>query len=256
MISKMSIRVKQNENKPVVAAIIPARLASTRLPRKMLRSVAGRPLLAWTVEAAQRCSQLDRIVVAVDSDEVARLCQDEGWEWRMTSPDLPTGTDRMHSVSAEVDADIYVNIQGDEPLLQPAHIDALLRPFTFGDHVDVTTVKTRCPEHDIANPNGVKVVTAADGRALYFSRATVPYDRDAMGGVEYWKHIGLYAYRRAALQRFPTLPVSKLERWERLEQLRLLENGLSIYVAEVTAETVGVDTEEDLERVEQLLRKQ
>jgi 3-deoxy-manno-octulosonate cytidylyltransferase (CMP-KDO synthetase) len=230
--------------------VIPARLASTRLPRKVLREIAGRPLLAWVVEAARACPQLDRVLVATDSDEVAGLCRRIGCPVEMTAEELPSGTDRIHAVAQRVDAEIYVNIQGDEPLIRPEHIAALLRPFAQA-HVDVSTLKVRCTEENIANPNAVKIVTASDGRALYFSRATIPYHRDASDAVpQYWKHIGLYAYRKAALNRFPTLPASALERAERLEQLRFLENGLSIYAEATEFDTIGVDTEEDLRLAE------
>ena len=234
--------------------VIPARLASTRLPRKVLRPLLGRPMLQWVVEAALRCPQLDGIVIATDSDEVASLCNAHGWEWQMTAADLPSGTDRMRAVALVREADIYVNIQGDEPLLQPAHIDALLRAFAHGPHVEATTVKTLCTPENIGNPNAVKVVSATDGRALYFSRATIPYDREGTGAATYWKHLGLYAYRREALLRFGTLQPSPLEQTERLEQLRLLENGLALYVEAVDFDTVGVDTAEDIPRVEALLR--
>jgi 3-deoxy-manno-octulosonate cytidylyltransferase (CMP-KDO synthetase) len=211
-------------------------------------------MLAWVVEAALRCPQLDAVVVAADSDEVAELCQQNGWECEMTDTDLPSGTDRMRAVAAKRDADIYVNVQGDEPLLRPEHIAALLAPFTRGLHVDVSTVKVRCSTDNIGNPNAVKVVTATDGRALYFSRASIPYDRDGAGEAVYWKHLGLYAYRREALMKFGALPASALEKTERLEQLRLLENGLALYVEPVEFDTVGVDAEDDVPRVEALLR--
>ena len=257
--------------------VIPARLASTRLPRKVLRHIAGRPLLAWVVDAARACPQLDHVLVATDSEEVAALCRDLNVPVQLTSLDLPSGTDRVHAVAQLIDAEIYVNIQGDEPFLRPEHIAALLRPFAHAA-VDVTTLKVPCTPENIANPNAVKVVTAADGRALYFSRATIPYHRDAVlkadrtkdchserseesphlslpatDSPQYWKHIGLYAYRRAALNRFPTLPASQLERTERLEQLRFLENGLSIYVEPTDYDTIGVDTEVDLRLVESIL---
>jgi 3-deoxy-manno-octulosonate cytidylyltransferase (CMP-KDO synthetase) len=234
--------------------VIPARLASTRLPRKVLREVAGRPLLAWVVEAARACPQLDQVLVAADSDEVAELCHRLGFPVQLTSPELPSGTDRIHAVAQVLDADVYVNIQGDEPLLRPEHIIALLRPFAQAQ-VDITTLKVRCTEENIANPNAVKVVTDDDGRALYFSRATIPYHRDAADPVpQYWKHIGLYAYRKRALNLFPKLPSSALEHAERLEQLRFLENGLNIYVEATEHDTIGVDTEADLRLVEARLR--
>jgi len=244
-------------------AVIPARLASTRLPRKVLREIAGRPMLAWVYEAARACPQIDQVVVATDSEEVADLCRANNWPIELTSPSLPSGTDRVHAVAQRIDADIYVNMQGDEPLLKPDHIAALLCPFA-SEHVDVTTLKVLCTPENIANPNAVKVVTALDGRALYFSRATIPYDRDAnlrptgyetvgLSAPPYWKHIGLYAYRKAALNRFAALSPSQLEQTERLEQLRLLENGFSLYVSATEFDTIGVDTEKDLERVSQIL---
>jgi 3-deoxy-manno-octulosonate cytidylyltransferase (CMP-KDO synthetase) len=226
--------------------VIPARLASTRLPRKVLREVAGRPLLAWVVEAARACPQLDRVLVATDSEEVAEFCRRIGCAVELTAANLASGTDRVHAVAQLHDADVYVNIQGDEPLLRPEHILALLRPFAQAE-VDVSTLKVRCTEENIANPNAVKVVTDTDGRALYFSRAAIPFHRDAADPVpQYWKHIGLYAYRKRALNLFPTLPPSGLERAERLEQLRFLENGLAIYVEATEFDTIGVDTEDDL----------
>jgi 3-deoxy-manno-octulosonate cytidylyltransferase (CMP-KDO synthetase) len=246
-----------------ILGVIPARLASTRLPRKVLREIAGKPMLAWVYEAAKACPQLDEVVIATDSKEIVNLCRTNGWSVELTSSELPSGTDRVHAVAQRRDAAIYVNIQGDEPLLTPGHISALLAPFAQ-EHVDVTTLKVACTPENIANPNAVKVVTALDGRALYFSRATIPYDRDASLGTTghetvapgpgmYWKHIGLYAYRKAALNRFAALAPSQLELAERLEQLRLLENGFNLYVAETELDTIGVDTEEDLKRVEQIL---
>jgi 3-deoxy-manno-octulosonate cytidylyltransferase (CMP-KDO synthetase) len=238
-----------------ILGVIPARLASTRLPRKVLRELAGEPLLAWVHCAASACPQLNGLVVAADSAEVMELCEERGWRAILTSPELPSGTDRLFAVSQQMAAEIYVNIQGDEPLLLPAHIEALVAPFVNA-HVDVTTLKVRCSAGDIGNPNAVKVVTALDGRALYFSRATIPFARDSSGDAPtYYKHLGIYAYRRAALERFASLPPSSLEQAERLEQLRMLENNMSVYVAETAQDTVGVDTEQDLARVEAILRQ-
>ena len=234
--------------------VIPARLGSTRLPRKVLREIAGRPMLAWVYEAARACPHLDGLVVATDSEEVMALCRREGWDSRMTSAELSSGSDRIHAVAQTVDAEIYVNIQGDEPMLRAEHIGALLSPFARAN-VEVSTLKVRCAAEDVGNPNAVKVVTATDGRALYFSRAAIPFDRDGSGEAVYWKHLGLYAYRKAALNRFPALAPSMLERTEKLEQLRFLENGFSLYVAETAFDTVGVDTEEDLRRVEGMLTR-
>jgi 3-deoxy-manno-octulosonate cytidylyltransferase (CMP-KDO synthetase) len=245
-------------NTPSVLGVIPARLASTRLARKVLRPIAGKPMLAWVYEAAGACPQLDRVVIATDSAEVIDFCLQNNFPVQLTSSDLPSGTDRVHAVAQQISADIYVNIQGDEPLLKPDHLTALLRPFAQ-PQVQVSTLKVLCSPGNITNPNAVKVVTAADGRALYFSRAPIPYDRDAQAREstppQYWKHIGLYAYRKAALERFPTLPPSALEQTERLEQLRFLENGIDIHVEPTDFDTIGVDTEEDLHRVEDLLRR-
>jgi len=151
-----------------------------------------------------------------------------------------------------VDADVYINVQGDEPLARREHLEVLLQ-LMADKTVEVGTLKTPCVAEDIGNPNAVKVVTALDGRALYFSRATVPFGRDRSGNVTYFKHLGFYAYRKAALDAFCTWPESQLERSERLEQLRFLDHGVSIHVAETPFDTIGVDTEDDLQRVEKIL---
>ena len=247
-----------------VIGVIPARLASTRLPRKILREIAGKPMLAWVHQAASSAGVFDRLIVATDAKEVADFCQAQGWEWRMTSSALASGTDRVHAVAQELGRedgrdqsnDIFVNIQGDQPLLRAEHFRALLLPFGRAD-VDVSTLRTRCPTEEIGNPNVVKVVVDHQGKALYFSRATIPFDRDgnAGGSIPYWKHLGLYAYRKHILDRFPGLPSSQLEAVERLEQLRLLENGIAIHVEAVEHDTIGVDTEADLETAAALLRQ-
>jgi len=238
-------------NSPRTLAVIPARLASTRLPRKVLLEIAGRPMLAWVVAAARACPQLDQVLVATDSEEVLELCLANHWPAVLTSPDLPSGSDRVHAVAQLHPADIYVNIQGDEPLLRPEHITAILAPFV-DPNVHVTTPKVLCPAEDIANPNAVKVVTALDHRALYFSRSTIPFDRDRTNP-PIWKHLGLYAYRAAALNRFNSLAPTPLELTERLEQLRFLENNIPIHVVETYYDTIGVDTEADRLRVEKIL---
>jgi 3-deoxy-manno-octulosonate cytidylyltransferase (CMP-KDO synthetase) len=235
-------------------AVIPARLASTRLPRKVLREIAGKPMLQWIVEAALASPRLDRLVVATDSDEVMALAAEQGWEAMLTSPNLQSGSDRVHAVSQQIPSEIVVNIQGDEPMLQPAHIDALLAPFDrAGIDTQVTTLWTPCTPEEVADPNAVKVVLAEDGRALYFSRSTIPFNRDGAASIAYRKHLGLYAYRRAALHRFAALPPHSLETTERLEQLRLLAHNIPIYVEQTRHTTIGVDTEADLQRVAGLL---
>ncbi len=235
-----------------VVGVIPARLGSTRLPRKVLRTIAGRPMVEWVWRAAAESGVMDEVVVATDSDEVAEVCRERGIPAVMTSPECVSGSDRVYEVSRQRDAEIYVNIQGDEPLLTAGHFGPLLGLFARPE-VQVVTLAVRCPALDIGNPNAVKVVTTADGRALYFSRSTIPFDRDSTGFAGYRKHLGIYAYRKAALERFAALPPSSLEQVERLEQLRLLDNGIDIYVAAAPGDTIGVDTEEDLQRVESVL---
>jgi 3-deoxy-manno-octulosonate cytidylyltransferase (CMP-KDO synthetase) len=237
-----------------IAAVIPARLSSTRLSRKVLRPIAGRPMVEWVWRAAAASGLMDPVVVATDSEEVASVCRERGIPVAMTSPDCPSGSDRVREVARKIDADIYVNIQGDEPTLTADFFPPLLGLFERPE-VEVSTLAVKCPAEEFANPNAVKVVTALDGRALYFSRATIPFDRDKTGFAGYRKHLGIYAYRKAALERFATLPPSPLEKLERLEQLRLLENGMALYVADALRDTIGVDTEEDLVRAEAVLRK-
>ena len=235
-----------------VIAVIPARLASTRLARKMLRDIAGVPLLAWVVRGVRRCSAVDQVIVATDSDEILRFCEQEGFVAHMTSPAHRSGTERVHEISNAIPADIYLNVQGDEPLTRPEHIESLIA--VMGPGVRVGTLKTPAAEVDVSNPSAVKVVTDATGRALYFSRATIPHDRDGVCP-RYYKHLGFYGYSKDALDKFVRWPESPLERSERLEQLRFLENGVPIYVAETPFDTVGVDTEEDVRRVEQILHR-
>jgi 3-deoxy-manno-octulosonate cytidylyltransferase (CMP-KDO synthetase) len=236
-----------------IAAVIPARLGSTRLSRKVLRPIAGRPMVEWVWRAAAQSGLMDPVVVATDSEEVAAACRERGIPVAMTSPDCQSGSDRVREVARLIDADIYVNIQGDEPTLTPDFFPPLLSLFDRPE-VQVSTLSVRCSAEDISNPNAVKVVTALDGRALYFSRSTIPFDRDGAGFSGYRKHLGIYAYRKSALERFAALPSSPLEKIERLEQLRLLENGIHIYVAEAPRDTIGVDTEEDLVRAEAVLK--
>jgi 3-deoxy-manno-octulosonate cytidylyltransferase (CMP-KDO synthetase) len=233
-------------------AIIPARLASTRLPRKPLREIAGKIMLERVYEAAKACRQLRDVIVATDSEEILNICKQRGWNARMTSPTCKSGTERVREVAQSVPAEVYVNVQGDEPLARPEHLDALLKPM-LQHSVEVSTVMTPCPAHDIENPNAVKVIVDRNGRAIYFSRLPIPYDRDKTRSYRYMKHLGFYAYRKDALNRFCSWPESTLEQNERLEQLRFLENGTDIYVEETPFDTVGVDTEEDLKRVESIL---
>ncbi len=235
-------------------AIIPARIASTRLPRKPLRNILGKPMIQRVFEAARACRGLSDVIVATDSEEILLLCQQNGWNARMTSAECRSGTDRVREVASDISADIFVNVQGDEPLARPEHLDTLLAVMKPG--VQVGTIYTPCLAEDVINPNAVKIVTSLNGRALYFSRATIPFDRDRDGCSRYCKHLGFYAYTPAALEQFCRWPESALERSERLEQLRFLDHGVDIYASETPFDTIGVDTEDDLRHVEETLRAQ
>jgi 3-deoxy-manno-octulosonate cytidylyltransferase (CMP-KDO synthetase) len=232
-------------------AVIPARLGSTRLPRKMLREIAGKPLVGWVYEAVRRSPVLADVIVATDSEEILTVCRAHGWNARLTAEEHRSGTERVQEISTFIAADCYLNVQGDEPLVRAEQI-ATLVGLMKDSCVPVGTLKTACAELDVHNPHAVKVVTAGNGRALYFSRGAIPWDRDG-GQARYFKHLGLYAYRRSALDFFVQQPESPLEKSERLEQLRFLENGISIHVEETAYDSVGVDTEEDLRRVEEIL---
>lgn len=232
--------------------IIPARIGSTRLSRKMLREIAGRPMLSYVYTAAKSCQGLDDVIVATDSEEIVQVCNKSGWHAQLTSADHASGTDRVREIAGRVPADVYINIQGDEPLARPEHLQSLLA-LMQDPAIEVGTLKTPCAPHDIANANAVKVVTDGVGRALYFSRATLPYNREGGGRPRYFKHLGFYAYRPRALELFYSLPIGELEMTERLEQLRFLEHGIPIHVIETAFDTIGVDTEADLQRVEAII---
>jgi 3-deoxy-manno-octulosonate cytidylyltransferase (CMP-KDO synthetase) len=237
-----------------VLGVIPARLASTRLPRKVLRPIAGRPLVAWVYEAARRVPDLDDVLVATDAEEVAAACHGLGIPTAMTSADHPSGTDRVWEVAQTRAADVYVNVQGDEPFVTPGHVARLVEPFRTGADTQVSTLCIRATPDEVDARQVNKVVFGAGGRALYFSKYGIPFDRDGRGAVRY-KHVGLYAYRKAALDAFHRLPPSPLERTEGLEQLRFLENGIPLVVLETTEPTIGIDTEEDLRAAEARLAR-
>src|SRR5213079_1024400 len=228
------------------------RLQSTRLPRKVLREIAGRPMVVRVWEAAKRATHLGDVLVATDSDEIVEVCQRFHVPAVLTDPGHQSGTDRVWEVAQGRAADVYVNVQGDEPLVTPGHVARLVAPFRTHPDTQVSTLKIRATDAEKPLPSVNKVVVDADGRALYLSKFPIPYDRDGIGTPVY-KHIGLYAYRRAALEAFHRLPPSELEQTERLEQLRFLENGIPITVVETTEATVGVDTEDDLHTVQALL---
>ncbi len=228
--------------------VIPARFNSSRLPGKALREIAGRPMIHWVYFNAKRSPLLTDLAVATDSLEIQASCEAAGIPVYLTR-EHPSGTDRVHEVLTRTDADVYVNIQGDEPTLRPDQLELMLQPFLDGSGVQVSTLKVAVSAAEAADPNNVKVVTADSNLALYFSRYPLPYDRAGVGLARHFKHIGLYAYTRAALSLYHSLPQSSLELTESLDQLRFLQNGVPIYVAETPHDTVGVDTEADLERV-------
>jgi 3-deoxy-manno-octulosonate cytidylyltransferase (CMP-KDO synthetase) len=232
-----------------VLGVIPARLASTRLPRKVLREIAGRPLVAWVYEAARRAPDLDEVLVATDADEVMQACAHLGIPAVLTSSAHPSGTDRVWEVAQSRAADVYVNIQGDEPFVTPGHIARLVEPFRAAPDTLVSTLCIRATPAEVDARQVNKVVFGVGGRALYFSKWGIPYDRDGRGVIRY-KHPGFYAYRKAALDTFHALPPSTLELAEGLEQLRFLENGIGIVVRETTEATIGIDTEEDFRAAE------
>jgi 3-deoxy-manno-octulosonate cytidylyltransferase (CMP-KDO synthetase) len=239
-----------------VVVVIPARYGSTRLPGKPLVSLAGKPMIQRVYERAKMAKRVDQVIVATDDERIVKAVQEFGGEARMTRGDHRTGTERVAEVAAHVDGNVFVNAQGDEPLLDPAAIDIAVEALLEDPPASVATVATPVKVlSDVMDPNVVKAVLDFDGYALYFSRAPVPWVRDTAGKVhvKYWKHLGLYVFQRDALLEYPTLPQGELERIEQLEQLRWMENGWKIRVAEVEHDAVSVDVPEDVARVEKLL---
>lgn len=237
-----------------ILGVIPARFASSRFPGKALALIAGKPMLQHVWERAQRSSYLSDLLVATDDERIASTVRSFGGRVRMTRSDHPTGTDRLAEIASAEPATLYVNIQGDEPLIDPGAIDSAILAVHGDESVAMGTLQKQIIDPtDIVNTNVVKVVTNLLGDAIYFSRCPIPYDRDGRGNLPlYFKHIGLYVYRRDLLVHYPDLTVGPLEQAERLEQLRALENGYRIRVVKTEYESLGVDTPEDLERVNQL----
>ena len=232
-----------------VLCIIPARYASTRLPGKPLRDIAGKPMIVRVYERAIRAQRVHEVVVATDDERIRAAVEEHGGNAVMTRADHATGTDRLAEVAAQrPDCDLIINVQGDEPLIDPAVIDALVAPFEHDAALMMVTAKTEITDAaEMENPNNVKVVADRTGNALYFSRARIPYARNA--GAKVYKHIGIYAYRRDFLLAYAKMAQTELECSESLEQLRALENGYRIRVVETDAVFIGVDTEEDLAAV-------
>jgi 3-deoxy-manno-octulosonate cytidylyltransferase (CMP-KDO synthetase) len=240
-----------------VAAIIPARMGSTRFPGKPLARICGKPMIQHVYEKAVACKLIEHVVVATDDPAVEQAVQAFGGEVLMTSCDHRTGTDRVAEVARILDAEIIVNIQGDEPLLRPDAIEKAIRPLIEDASIVMSTLKTALrPEDDPHDPNIVKVATDVHGHALYFSRSPIPFRRNGTPAAQLYRHIGLYVFRRSFLFEFTTLPQTPLEQAESLEQLRALEHGHSIFVAETLYYPLGVDVPSDIDRVEAILRTQ
>jgi 3-deoxy-manno-octulosonate cytidylyltransferase (CMP-KDO synthetase) len=235
-------------------AIVPARYASTRFPGKPLALIAGVSMLRRVVEGARQAKRVREVIVATDDERIAEACREFGAPVAMTSPDHRTGTDRLAEASRGLLDAIVVNVQGDEPLIEGFVVDAAVAALEESPEAPMSTLVHRAEPDALADPNRVKVVLDRRGFALYFSRAPVPYRRDAAGDAPLWQHVGLYAYRREFLQRFVALGEAPLERTEALEQLRALEHGHKIRAAIVEGwRSVPVDVPEDIARVESIL---
>jgi 3-deoxy-manno-octulosonate cytidylyltransferase (CMP-KDO synthetase) len=248
---------RKSEGTPEVVVVIPARYGSTRLPGKPLVSLAGKSMIQRVYERAKLAKSASRVIVATDDERIVKAVEAFGGEARMTRPDHRTGTERVAEVAAHVSGSIFVNVQGDEPLLDPAAVDTAVGALFEEPAAPIATVATLIKNPpDIMDPNVVKTVLDFDDNALYFSRAPIPWVRDTAGKirVRHLKHLGLYVFQRDVLLEYPTLPQGELEKIEQLEQLRWMENGWKIRVAEVEHDAVSVDVPADVERVEKLLR--
>ena len=239
-----------------VLCVIPARYASTRLPGKPLSMIAGKPMIQHVYERACQAQLPDEVVVATDNELVEKAVLNFGGKAVMTSPDHPSGTDRLAEVALMYpDVDVIVNVQGDEPMIPPEVIDRLAEAFNSDADLNMATMKVVMDEEDYENPAAVKVVTDQQGYALYFSRSLMPYPRNKPEGFKVFKHVGIYAYRRNFLLKYAALAPTPLEKAESLEQLRALENGYKIKVLESDFQGIGVDTPEDLAAVNSLFEK-
>ncbi len=241
-----------------IVAIIPARYASTRLPGKALADLDGRPMIEHVYRRVSAAHGLSDVLVATDDLRIATRVKDFGGKVRLTKATHETGTDRLAEVAASMDCDVVVNVQGDEPLIDPRAIDELVAPFATDPTVQMTTLFRRIQDRsELNNPNITKIVVDRAGFAMYFSRSPIPHVRDPRGGwPPLYRHIGLYAYRRSVLLVLASLEPTPLERAESLEQLRALEHGIRITAVETQYESFGVDTPEDLDQVRRLLAPQ
>ena len=239
-----------------VLCVIPARYASTRLPGKPLAPIAGKPMIQHVYERACHAVMPQEVVVATDSKIVADAVKEFGGKVMMTSPDHPSGTDRLAEVALSYpDIDVIVNVQGDEPMIPPEVIDRLAQAFADDKDLNMATLKTLMGEEDYNNPNAVKVVTDQNGYALYFSRSLLPYPRNRKADFKVYKHVGIYAYRRSFLLSYAAYEPTPLEQIEGLEQLRVLENGQRIKVLESKFQGIGIDTQEDLDAINALFTR-
>jgi len=240
-------------------AIIPARFESTRFPGKPLVTIAQKTMIQHVYERSLQAKSVAEVIVATDDARILQAVQAFGGQARMTSPLHRSGTDRVAEVAASSDADVIVNVQGDEPLIDPEALDAVVEPFQSDPSLMISTLSVDGTDGELENPNVVKVVVDHDGFALYFSRSPIPFFRDASPATgetrRFLKHVGLYAYRRTFLTRLATLKESSLEKAEALEQLRFLENGYRIKVVNSTYQSLAVDTPEDLERVNAFIKE-
>ncbi|MCD4734281.1 3-deoxy-manno-octulosonate cytidylyltransferase [bacterium] len=244
---------------PRTVCVIPARYASSRFPGKPLKSLLGRPMILHTIERAKSAANVDWVIVATDDERIARVVRESGHDAVMT-PELPSGTHRVAWVARNLNCRFVLNLQGDEPLIDPALLNALVSRLADGRITDdkaeiVTAVHREDSAELFADRNCVKAVLASSGQALYFSRAAIPHDRDGSAS-NFWRHVGLYGFTHAALQRAVELPASELEEMEKLEQLRWLAGGMRIDCVETDWHGYGVDTPADLRRVEDILQNQ
>jgi 3-deoxy-manno-octulosonate cytidylyltransferase (CMP-KDO synthetase) len=248
----------------MVVGIIPARYSSTRLPGKPLADIGGKPMIVRTYESASKAKLLDRVIVATDDYRVAEVCQNHNLDYFMTPDTIQTGSDRIACVAKEIiDAEIIVNVQGDEPFIPGMMIDQAIEPLLFDPQVEVSTLVKKISDADeLLSTSVVKVVFDLENYAIYFSRIPIPHVRDAVNIQDalsrqcYYKHIGLYVYRVNALYTFTSLSQTDLERLEKLEQLRMIEHGIKIKVVETEFDSISVDTEEDLSRARKYLALQ
>jgi len=237
----------------MIVGILPARYASVRFPGKPLALLAGKPMILHVLEAGRAARRLSRVAVATDDERIAAAVRGAGGEAILTSAGASSGTDRLAEAARAIPADVYVNIQVDEPLMSAENIDRAIEALVSSSDREIATLAIPMPAGEAPDPNVVKVAVARDGRALYFSRAPIPFAHS--GAPAHRKHLGLYAYRADTLARIAALPPSPLEKMESLEQLRWLEAGYDIWVAEAANDSIGVDTPEDLAKVEEFLAR-